>query len=241
MTDPVIIQAAVTGSIGSAEASPHLPITPSAIAAAAIEAWRAGAAVLHVHAREADGTPTQSTARYAEIAERIAASECDAIVNLSTGSAGNRSHGAERYGCLALRPEMASFDCGSTNFSTWVFENSPSFLRELAGAFAEAGTAPEIECFDASHVIEAIRLRDEGLLADPLRFQFVLGVRGAAPPTIEQAIYMRSLIPPGSPWSICGIGRHQLTLNMLSLISGGHVRTGLEDNLSYARGQYLRS
>ena len=238
---PVVIQAAVTGSIASAEASEFLPTTPAAIAAAAVEAWRAGAAVVHIHARDEDGTPTQSLERYREIVERIAESGCDAIVNLSTGSAGNRAFGSERLACLALRPELASFDCGSTNFGTWVFENSPAFLQEMAAAFAEAGSAPEIECFDAGHVIGALRLRDEGLLVDPLRFQFVLGVRGAAPATLEQAMYMRSLVPPGTFWSICALGRRQLPLNVVSLIAGGHVRTGMEDNLFDARGRPAES
>jgi 3-keto-5-aminohexanoate cleavage enzyme len=237
VSDPVIVQCAVTGSIGAAGASPHLPVTPGAIADAAIEAWRAGASVIHVHAREEDGTPTQSLDRYREIVERIRSSDCDAVLNLSTGSAGNRAHGAERYACLALRPELASFDCGSTNFGDWVFENSPSFLRDLAAAIAAAGAAPEIECFDASHVVAALQLHADGHLAAPLRFQFVLGVRGGAPATLEQAIYMRSLLPAGSRWSICAIGRHQLPMNAFSLIAGGHVRTGLEDNLYYARGR----
>jgi len=241
MSDAVIIQCAVTGSIGAAGASPHLPLTPAAIADAAIEAWRAGASVIHVHAREEDGTPTQSLDRYREIVERIRASDCDAVLNLSTGSAGNRAHGAERYACLALRPELASFDCGSTNFGDWVFENSAPFLRDLAAAIAAAGAAPEIECFDASHVVAAIQLERDGHLAAPLRFQFVLGVRGAAPATLEQALYMRSLLPPGSLWSVCALGRHQLPLNAFALIAGGHVRTGLEDNLYYSRGRLATS
>ena len=237
MSAAVIIQAAITGSIGATSASPHLPATPSAIAESAIDAWRAGAAVLHIHAREEDGTPTQSLARYEEIVARIRASDCDAVLNLSTGSAGNRAKGAERYDCLALRPEMASFDCGSTNFGDWVFENSPAFLRDLAATIAQAGAAPEIECFDASHVTSALQMHADGHLHGPLRFQFVLGVRGGAPATLEQAMYMRSLLPAGSLWSICALGRHQLPLTMLSLIAGGHVRTGLEDNLYYSRGR----
>jgi 3-keto-5-aminohexanoate cleavage enzyme len=162
---------------------------------------------------------------------------CDAILNLSTGSSGNRAHGAARYACLALRPEMGSFDSGSTNFGDWVFENAPGFLRDLARAFRDAGAAPEIECFDASHVTAAIRLRDDGHLSDPLRFQFVLGVRGGAPATVEQLLYMRSLLPADAVWSVCAIGRDQLPMNVLALIAGGHVRTGLEDNLYYARGR----
>jgi 3-keto-5-aminohexanoate cleavage enzyme len=238
MSDPIIIQAAITGSIGSSDASPYLPMTPNDIAQEAVAAWQAGAAVIHVHAREEDGTPTQSRDRYAEIVDRVRERGCEAILNLSTGSAGGRSAGMDRAALLELGPELASFDCGSVNFGDRVFENSPVFLRELAEAFKTTQTAPEIECFDASHIVEAVRLRDEGLLSEPMRFQFVLGVRGGAPATIEQALYMRSLIPDGALWSICALGRFQLKLNALCMIAGGHVRTGLEDNLYFRKGEY---
>jgi 3-keto-5-aminohexanoate cleavage enzyme len=238
MSDAVVIQAAVSGSIAGADASPHLPLTPEQIADEAVAAWRAGAAAIHIHAREHDGTPTQSRERYAEIVEAVQASGCDAILNLSTGSAGGRAQGMDRAAPLELAPEMASFDCGSLNFGDRVFENSPPFLRDLAAAFKESGAAPEIECFDTSHVVAALRLREQGLLSDPLRFQFVLGVRGGAPATLEQAMYMRSLIPADAIWSICALGRMQLALNTFCLIAGGHVRTGLEDNLYYRKGEY---
>ena len=241
MTDPIIIQAAVTGSIGGSDASPHLPLTPERIVEEAVSASRAGAAVIHVHAREPDGTPTQSRERYAQIVAGIREQGCDAVLNLSTGSAGGRAHGMERAALLDLRPELASFDCGSVNFGDRVFENPYPFLRDLAVAFREAGTAPEIECFDASHVMEALRLREEDLLTDPLRFQFVLGLRGGAPATIEQALYMKSLIPPDAIWSICALGRSQLAMNTLCIIGGGHVRTGLEDNLYFRRGELAES
>src|SRR5207244_5790660 len=122
-----------------------------------------------------------------------------------------------------------------------VFENSAQFLREMAQAFLDCGAKPEIECFDVGQIGNALRLRDEGLLKDPLHFQFVLGVRGGAPGTIETALHMRSLIPADATWSVCGIGRVQLPLNVLCLIAGGHVRTGLEDNIYYHRGVIAES
>src|SRR5690606_29393820 len=102
-------------------------------------------------------------------------------------------------------PEMGSFDCGSFNFGERVFSNSVPFLRDMARAFNDGGVKPEIECFDVGHIGTALQLRAEGLLTDPLHFQFVLGVRGGAPATVEQAMYMRSLLPPESTWSICAI------------------------------------
>jgi 3-keto-5-aminohexanoate cleavage enzyme len=236
MSEPVIIQAAITGSIATS-ASPNVPMTIEENVAAAVEAWQAGAAVIHIHARDEDGVPTQRLDRFAGIVDGIRAAGCDAILNLSTGSAGGRSSGDERFECLALRPEMASFDCGSTNFGDWVFQNPVPFLRELAAAIDEAGAKPEIECFEPGHIATALRLRDEGVLREPLLFQLVLGVSGASPASLEHALYMRSMLPPGARWSICAVGRWQLPLNVLCLLAGAGVRTGLEDNLFYRRGE----
>jgi 3-keto-5-aminohexanoate cleavage enzyme len=136
---------------------------------------------------------------------------------------------------------MGSFDCGSLNFGDRIFANSPSFLRDLAAAFERTGVAPEIECFDTGHVIDALRLRDEGLLTDPLRFQFVLGVQGGAPATFEQVLHLRGLLPQDAVWSLCALGRAQLPMNAFSLLAGGHVRTGLEDNVYYRRGELATS
>jgi len=234
---PVVVQAAVTGGTSPDGASPNLPLTPASIADAAVEAWRAGAAVVHIHARTAEGVPTGSAETFRMIVDRIRAAGSDVILNLSTGSGGNRIEGADRYSCLDLGPEMGSFDCGSLNFGDRIFANSPSFLRDLAAAFERTGVVPEIECFDTGHVIDALRLRDEGLLADPLRFQFVLGVQGGAPATLDQVLHMRGLLPQDAIWSLCALGRAQLTMNAFSLLAGGHVRTGLEDNVYYRRGE----
>jgi 3-keto-5-aminohexanoate cleavage enzyme len=236
MPAPVVIQCAITGSIATKEHG-NVPMTVEENARAAVEAWEAGAAVIHIHAREEDGTPTQRVDRFVAVVDAIRATDCDAILNLSTGSAGNRAFGAERYELLSLKPEMASFDCGSTNFNDWVFENPLPFLREMAAAMNEAGTRPEIECFEPGHIVTAQQLRDEGLLQEPLIYQLVLGVRGASPASLEHAMYMRSLLPPDAIWSIAALGRWQLPLSTLCLIAGGNVRVGLEDNLFYRRGE----
>jgi 3-keto-5-aminohexanoate cleavage enzyme len=236
MPPPVVIQCAITGSIATKEHG-NVPMTLEENVQAAVEAWEAGAAVIHLHARDEEGTPTQRVDRFAALVEAIEATGCDAILNLSTGSAGNRSFGAERYELLSLRPEMASFDCGSTNFNDWIFENSLPFLREMAAAMNEAGTRPEIECFEPGHIQTALQLRDEGLLQEPMIFQLVLGVRGASPASLEHAMYMRSMLPPDAIWSIAALGRWQLPLSTLCLLAGGNVRVGLEDNLFFRRGE----
>jgi 3-keto-5-aminohexanoate cleavage enzyme len=236
-TAPVVICAAVTGSITDRSATPHVPMSTEEIVASSVEAWEAGAAMIHLHARDEDGTPSPSVARFAELVDGIRARGCDAILNLSTGSGGGRFRGAERYACLELVPEMGSFDSGSTNFGDWVFENGRPFLEDMAAAFARHGVAPEIECFDASHVQTALELRAAGLLPEALHFQLVLGVRGGGPATLAQAAHMQAMLPPDATWSVCGIGRAQLPMNLVALAAGGHVRTGLEDNVLYRRGE----
>jgi 3-keto-5-aminohexanoate cleavage enzyme len=240
-TDPVVVCAAVTGSITDRSVTPHVPMTTEEIVTSSVEAWEAGAAMIHLHARDEDGRPAWEAARFAELVDGIRERGCDAILNLSTGSGGGTFSGTQRYACLALAPEMGSFDSGSTNFNDWVFENGRPFLQEMAAAFARYGVTPEIECFDASHVQSALDLRAAGVLPERLHFQFVFGVRGGAPPTLAQVAHMRAMLPPGATWSACGIGRAQLPMNLIALASGGHVRTGLEDNVMYHRGELATS
>jgi 3-keto-5-aminohexanoate cleavage enzyme len=241
-SEAVIVQAAVTGSLVDRSTNPNVPISTEEIVQASLDAWRAGASIIHLHAREEDGTPTQDVDRFRPVVEALRERGCEAVLNLSTGSAGGRVGGVpKRWECLELEPEMASFDCGSLNFGEWLFENPLPFLREMARAFKERSVKPEIECFEVGHVYTALRLRDEGLLDDPLHFQFVLGVPGGSPGTVEAATYMRSLIPSDATWSICGIGRVQLPMNMFCLMGGGHLRTGLEDNSYYHRRVYAES
>ncbi len=238
MAAPLVIQCAVTGSTApDPERAPNLPLTADAIVAEALAAWRAGASVVHLHAREPDGTPTQDAEAFRVLVDALRDAGCEAVVNLSCGTAGGRAVRDERLAPLALRPEMASFDSGTINFGERIFEGDLPFLRRMAAAFREHGVRPELECFDTGHVGLALQLRDEGLLEDPLVVQFVVGVPGTGvPATVEQVQHLRRLLPPDAPWSVCAIGRAQLPLNAFCVLAGGHVRTGLEDNLWYARG-----
>ncbi len=235
---PVVIQCAITGSADpDPQRRPNLPLTTDAIAEEATAAWRAGAAVIHLHAREEDGTPTQDREVFAALVDAIRERGCEAILNLSCGTAGGRSERDDRLGPLELGPEMGSLDCGTINFGDRIFEGDVPFLRRMAQAFRDHGVAPELECFDTGHVGLALALREEGLLDDPLRVQFVLGVPGTGvPASFEQVEHMRRLLPPRAVWSVCAIGRDQLPMNAYCLIAGGHVRTGLEDNLYFERG-----
>ncbi len=239
--EKLIITAAVTGSITDRSKNPYLPVTGAEIAAAAVDAWRAGAAMIHLHARTADGTPTQDPARYADLVERIKAAGCDAILNLSTGSAGGRAGLEERMACLALRPEVASFDCGSINFDTWVFTNPPAYLEDLAQRMQQYGVKPEIECFDLGMVHTARRLAARKLLQEPLVFQFVMGSAAGIPAQPENLVQMCGALPPNAVWSVCALGRGQLPMNTMAILMGGHARTGMEDNVYYAYRELAKS
>src|SRR5215212_4452380 len=159
---------------------------------------------------------------------------------IECGGAGTSSD-EERMAPLTLTPEIASYDCGSVNFGDRVFINSPTFLRELATRMKTYGVKPEIECFEPGHIWNALRLIDDGLLEPPFWFQFVLGVRGGSPPDVKQLQHMVEMLPEGAHWSVCGIGRAQLPLGMAAMAMGGHVRTGLEDNIWYRKGELAES
>jgi len=241
--DAVIISAATTGSWPTKAQNPAVPITEEEIATAAIACRNAGAAIAHVHVRDAEGIVTCDPRRYARVRELIAAAGCDVIVNMSTGGGAGSSANEERLAPVALAPEIASFDCGSLNFGERVFVNSPAFLGELAARMLAAGVRPEIECFEPGHVANALRFMEQGVLRPPFWFQFVLGVRGGAPATVKQLQHLIDMLPTGVPchWSVCGIGRAQLPLGLVAMAMGGHVRTGLEDNLYYRKGELATS
>jgi 3-keto-5-aminohexanoate cleavage enzyme len=240
-SQPLIISAALVGSWPTKAQNPTVPITEEEIAQAAIDCWRAGAAIVHIHVRNDEGRVTCDPARYAKVRDLITAQNCDVIINMSTGGGAGQTTDEQRMEPVSLSPEIASFDCGSVNFGKGVFINSPNFLDELATKMNQYGVLPEIECFEAGHVANAHRLIDEGKLKPPHWFQFVLGVRGGAPGTMQQLVHLIGMLPPDAQWSVCGIGRAQLPLGMAAMAMGGHVRTGLEDNLYYHKGELATS
>ena len=237
----LIISAATTGSWPTKAQNPNVPTTPEEIAQAAIECGEAGAAIVHIHVRDDDERVTCDPERYARVRELVEAAGSDVVINMSTGGGAGTTSDEERMAPVALAPEIASFDCGSVNFGERVFVNSPSFLRELAQRMKAHGVKPEIECFEPGHIWNALRLIDEGLLEPPFWFQFVLGVRGGSPPEVKQLLHMVEMLPEGVYWSVCGIGRAQLPLGMAAMAMGGHVRTGLEDNIWYYKGELAQS
>lgn len=232
--DKLIISVATTGSATSRAQTPYVPLTPEEIAEQALDCWRAGAAIVHIHVRDSEGRVTCDPARYQRVRELVEAAGSDLIVNMSTGGGAGIVDDEERIAPVRLGPEIASFDAGSVNFGERVFINSPQFLDRLAREMRERGVKPEIECFDTGMIENAKRVIDAGLIEPPYWFQFVLGVRGGAPATVEQLAFMASQLPPESRWSVCAIGRYQLPMNVAAMVMGGHARTGLEDNIYYS-------
>lgn len=236
MVQPLIITAAVVGAELSRQDTPFLPLTPDEIAEEAWEAQQAGAAMVHLHARAADGSPTQDIQAYQSIIQAVRSHCPDLIIQVSTGGAVGMS-AEERLQPLALQPDMASLTTGTVNFGEEVFYNSLPMIRQFARAMLEKNIRPELEIFDSGMIANALRLFKEGLLLEPLHFNFVLGVPGGAAGTLKNLMHMVESVPPSSTWCASGIGAAQLPLTTMAILLGGHVRVGLEDNIYYRRGE----
>ena len=239
----VIITCAVTGAETTSEQNPNLPVTPAEIAEAAAQAREAGAAIVHLHVREHDGTPTQSAGLFRE-AITLIRSRCDLIVEVTTGGAVGMTL-EERLQPLTLAPEsrgeMASLDCGTVNFADDYFVNTLPMARAAALAMRDAGVRPTLECFDLSHIETAARLVDEGLVRPPLHFGLVLGVPGALGYDPETLDFLVSRLPAGAMWTAIGIGRASDPVMRHALAAGGHIRTGFEDSVYLEKGVLAES
>ena len=198
---------------------------------------------MHIHVREPDGTPSARAELFEETFKLIR-ERSDVLICATTGSGGGLFAGDERLSALPLQSELASLDAGSMNFGDRIFENPIPFLRRLATGITSRGIVPEIECFELGMIETARRLGNEGLLPGAggrWWFQFCLGVRGGAPCDAITVLAMRSLLPPGAEWSVLGIGRGQLPVSLIALVEGGHIRTGVEDNVYFRKGERARS
>ncbi len=256
MSRPVIITCALTGDSDTAAKSPHVPVTPQQIAADAIAAARAGAAIVHIHVRDPQTTRgSRDTALYRETMERIADSGVDVIVNLTAGMGGKLIFGepdplpahpgsdvvgaAERMVHIeALKPDMCSLDCGSFNagMSSEIYVSTTSMIREMAERMRDLGVKPELEVFDTGHLRLAASLVADGLVAGPPFFQFALGLKWGAPSDAATMLLMRGMLPADAVWVAFGAGAEQMPVAAQSILLGGHVRVGLEDNLYRRRG-----
>jgi 3-keto-5-aminohexanoate cleavage enzyme len=233
--DPLIVTVAAVGAELRPDQTPHLPVTPAQLGVTAARCREAGAAMLHLHCRNDDGTNTSSVERFSESLAAIRASS-DLIVQFTTGGAVGMT-AEERAAPLRLRPEMATLTCGTVNFGDDVFENSFPIIRGILAEMKRYGVRPELEIFDAGHLANAKRLAREGLLSFPQHVDFVLGVPGGLDASVPHLVDLVRDLPPGCSWSVAGIGRDQLALAAVAIVMGGHVRVGLEDNIYYSKGR----
>jgi 3-keto-5-aminohexanoate cleavage enzyme len=229
-----ILTAAIVGAEVTREQTPYLPISAREIADEAARCREAGAAVVHLHVRNPDGSPSQSSSLFAEAIQAIR-EKTDVIVQTSTGGAVGMSID-ERAGPLACRPEMATLNCGTLNFGEEVFVNTRPQIRELARRIRAAASIAELECYEVGHIEEALTLAREDLLSPPLHFQFVLGVPGGIGAREDTLRFMAAQLPAGSTWGVAAVGRFQKPMTEAALKLGGHARVGLEDNIFLAKG-----
>jgi len=233
---PCILCCAITGSVPTKAANPAVPISISEQVESSLAAVEAGASIIHAHVRNVDQTPSSDPDKFARLQEELRRHCPEVIIQFSTG--GRSGAGQERGGMLSLRPDMASLSVGSNNFPTRVYENPPDLVAWLASEMQKYEVVPEIEAFDLSHILQAVRLHDEGKLFGKLYVQFVMGVKNAMP--ADRAVFdfyvsqMRARAPQAE-WCAAGIGPNQLVVNEWAIAAGGHTRAGLEDNVRLDR------
>ncbi len=257
MNREVFITCAVTGSGATQDRSPHVPRSPAEIASSAIDAAKAGAAVVHCHVRDPEtGAPSRDLSLYREVTDRIRASDVDVVLNLTAGMGGDLvlgsteaplppGAGTDMIGAEArvahirdCLPEICTLDCGTMNFAEadYVMVNTPGMLRAMGTIMTELGVKPEIEAFDTGHLWFAKQLVEEGVLDGPALVQLCMGVPWGAPDDLNTFLAMVNAVPDDWTFSAFALGRHQMPYVAASVLAGGNVRVGLEDNLMLGRG-----
>ena len=236
MADPCIICVAITGSLPRKEMNPAVPISVSEQVESTHAAFEAGATICHAHVRNDDQSPSSDPDKFAMLKEGLEKHCPGMIIQFSTG--GRSGAGKTRGGMLPLKPDMASLSVGSNNFPTRVYENPPDLVTWLAEEMKTYGIKPEVEAFDLSHILQAAKMHEAGLIPDTPYVQFVMGVQNAMPAdryVFDFYVQTVNRLFPGAPWCAAGIGKEQLKLNEWSIAAGGHARTGLEDNIRLDR------
>ena len=249
LKNKVIITAAVTGAWPKKENNPNVPMTPQEIADDVYACWKAGAAVAHLHMRDDEGNGTMDTAKFEETVNLIHTKypDCDIILNLTTSGDIHADDEIRVAHVKKLKPEMASYDCGSMNWlNSGLFINSPKFLTDCGLLFQETNTKPEIEAFDPGMIGNAAYYIKKGVLKTPVHFQFCMGCANGIPGTMKNLIFMKEtadeLVGKGNyTWSCFGVGHSAMEMLYGAVALGGNIRVGMEDNVMYAKGQLAES
>ena len=241
--EKLIITAAICGAEVTKEQNPNVPYTVEEIVREAKSAVDAGAAIVHLHVREDDGTPTQSHVRFQECTEAILKACPNVILIPSTGGAVGMTPD-ERLDSTNTTPvpEMATLDCGTCNFGDDIFDNTMPTMRAFGKRMIEKGIKPEYECFEMGHLDTILTMAKKGEVPGaPMQFNFVLGVPGCTPATVDNLCWLVKNIPAGSTWTATGIGRYAFQLAAPAIVMGGNVRVGFEDNLYLSKGVLAKS
>ena len=236
-----IITVATTGAWPTKENTPNVPLEPEEIAEEIYHCWKEGAAVAHIHCRDDQGRAAMEFEKFEKTVSLIRAhKDCDIILNITTSGGVNLKEEDRLRPFYELRPEMASFDCGTMNWQhTTVFENNPKFLEKLAGMMREAEVKPEIEVFDPGMIYNAGYFLKKEILEKPLHFQFCMGVAGGIATTTKNLVFMKDTmetVAPGSTWSAFGVGAGAMEIMYAAIALGGNIRVGMEDNVLYKKG-----
>ena len=260
----VFITCAVTGSGSSQDKSNEVPRSPKEIAESAIDAAKAGAAIVHCHVRDPEtGMPSRRVDLYEEVTKRIRDSETDVILNLTTGMGGDiylsndpenplplKTPETDLIGAseriehlISCKPEICTLDCGTMNFAedNYVMTNTPGMLYSMAKKISDLGILPEIEVFDTGHLWLAKKLIEDGLIKDPALLQLCMGIPWGAPNDINTYLSLINNVPKGSTWSAFSIGRYQMPYVAMAVLGGGNVRVGLEDNIWLEKGRLAKN
>jgi 3-keto-5-aminohexanoate cleavage enzyme len=239
--DKLIITDCICGAEVTKADNPAVPYTVDEIAREAKSAYDAGASIIHLHVREDDGKPTQNAARFKACIDAIKAVCPDVIIQPSTGGAVGMSND-ERLQPITLNPEMATLDCGTCNFGgDDIFVNTENMIIDFARKIYDRGIKPELEVFDKGMIDMALRLHKKGVIKIPMHFDLVLGVNGGIAAAPRDIVFMAESLPSGCTWTAAGIGRNEFPVAAMSIIMGGHVRVGFEDNVYLEKGVLAKS
>ena len=239
--EKLIITAAICGAEVTKAQNEAVPYTVEEMVREAKSAYEAGAAILHIHVREDDGTPTQGRERFKVVMDAIRKELPDVIMIPSTGGATGMSP-EERLQPTELFPEMATLDCGTCNFGDEIFDNTMPTMRAFGKRMIENGIKPEYECFELGHIDTVLGMAKKGEVpGDPMQFNFVLGVSGCTPATVGNLDYLVKQIPAGSTWTVTGVGRGAWPMVAAGIVMGGNVRVGFEDNIYLEKGHKAAS